>query len=265
MEPHKMFPTGLPVPLPESAPVVASEEEMRFSYLIAMTEQAVLECHPTAAYFRYPYVYGPYQLVPREWCVLRRILDKRPHIILPDGGLTLATHGYAENLAHGVLLSVDKPEASSGQIYNCGDEQTLTLRQVVEIITHTLNYKWEIIGMPDAVATPARPFALQGTSHHRVMDLTKIKSQLGYKDLYSPEQALEKTVHWYLKNPPERGGEIEKRLQDPFDYAGEDRLVAVFKDSMQRMAAVPFNIDTSRPHPYAHPKEPGQQRDHRER
>ena len=54
-------------------------------------------------------------------------------------------------------------------------------------------------------------------------------------------------MQWYLKNQPERGGEIEKRLQDPFDYAGEDRLIAVFKESMQRMAAVPFNIDTSRP------------------
>jgi len=76
---------------------------------------------------------------------------------------------------------------------------------------------------------------------------------------------LKKTTQWLLDNRPEPGGEVEKRLQDPFDYAGEDRLAAVFRDSMQRMAAVPFNIDTSRPHPYAHPKEPGQQRDHRAR
>ncbi len=265
MDPSRNFPTGVLVPLPESAPVVDSEEELRFAYLIATTEQAVLEAHPTAAYFRYPYVYGPYQLVPREWCIIRRILDKRPFIIVPEGGLALSTHGYAENLAHAVLLSVDKPEASAGQIYNCGDEQTLTLRQVVEVIAKTMDHKWEIIGMPDAVAIPARPMSLQETSHHRVVDLTKIKSQLGYRDLYSPVEALAKTTRWYLENQPERSGEIEKRLQDPFDYAGEDRLVAVYKDSLQRLAAVPFNIDTSRPHPYAHPKAPGQQRDHRER
>jgi nucleoside-diphosphate-sugar epimerase len=265
MDPYVLFPVGLKCPVPEDAPVVDSEEELRFAYLIAQTEQIVLDCHPTAAFFRYPYVYGPYQLVPREWCVMRRILDKRPYVILPDGGLTLSTHGYAANLAHAVLLAVDKLEASAGQIYNCGDETQLTLHQVVEVITKTMGYEWEIIGIPNEVAYPARPMALQASSNHRIVDLTKIKNQLGYKDLIPPEEALAKTVQWYLAHPPERGGEIEKRLQDPFNYEAEDQLVAIFKDSLQRMAAIPFDVASDRPHPYAHPKAPGQQRDHRDR
>jgi hypothetical protein len=95
--------------------------------------------------------------------------------------------------------------------------------------------------------------------------LFKIKTEIGYKDIVSPEEGLRKTVQWLLKNRPKPGDEVEVRLQDPFDYAGEDRLAAAYKEGMQRMVAVPFNIDTSRPHPYAHPKEPGQQRDHRAR
>jgi nucleoside-diphosphate-sugar epimerase len=265
MQPDRLFPAGLPVPTPESSPLVASEEELRFSYLIAMTEQVVLEHHPTAAFFRYPYIYGAYQLVPREWSIIRRILDKRPYIILPDGGLTLATHGYAANMAHAVLLAVDKPQASAGQVYNCGDEKTLTLRQTIEVITKAMNYQWEILDVPNAVAIPSRPYAFQETSHHRLMDLFKIKTELGYTDIVSPEEGLKKTTQWLLDNRPEPGGEVEKRLLDPFDYAGEDRLATVFRESMQRMAAVTFNIDTTRPHPYAHPKEPGQQRDHRAR
>jgi len=88
--------------------------------LLATTEQAVLRCHPDGAVFRYPYVYGPYhQLIPREWSIIRRIQDRRHHILLPDDGLILMTHGYAENLAHAVLLAVDQPKASAGQIYNC--------------------------------------------------------------------------------------------------------------------------------------------------
>ena len=97
------------------------------------------------------------------------------------------------------------------------------------------------------------------------MDIFQIKTDLGYKDVVSPEEGLRKTVQWLLDNRPTPGDEVEKRLQDPFDYAGEDRLIAVYKESLQRMAAVPFSIDTSRPHPYAHPKAPGQQRDHRAR
>lgn len=265
MQPNRLFPAGLLAPTPESAPVVASEEELRFSYLIAMTEQVVLDHHPTAAFFRYPYIYGAYQLVPREWCIIRRILDKRPHIILPDGGLTLSTHGYAANMAHAVLLAVDKPQASAGQIYNCGDEQTLTLHQVVEVISKEMNHQWEMVGIPNAVAIPSRPYAFQESSHHRLMDLFKIKTELGYRDMISPEEGLKRTVHWLLANRPRPGDEVEQRLLDPFDYAGEDRLIAAFKEGMQRMAAVPFNIDTTRPHPYAHPKEPGQERDHRAR
>lgn len=265
MEPQVTFPAGLKVPIPESAQLVANEEEHRFSYLIAMTEEVVMQCHPTAAFFRYPYVYGPYQLIPREWCVIRRILDKRPYIILPDGGLTLSTHGYAANLAHAVLLAVDQPEASAGQIYNCGDEMQLSLHQFVEVITRTMDYHWEIVCLPNAVASPARPLVLQATSHHRVMDLSKVKNELGYKDLFPVEEALAKTVRWYLAHPPERGGEIERRLQDPFNYPAEDQLVSIFKESLQRMAAIPFAVESTRPHPYAHPKVPGQQRDHRDR
>ncbi len=265
MEPHRNFPAGMKIPTPESAPLVTSEEEHRFSYLIAMTEEVVMRHHPSATFFRYPYVYGPYQLLPREWCVIRRILDKRTYVILPDGGLFLRTIGYAANLAHAVLLSVDQAEVSAGQIYNCGDEQVFTLHQWVEIIAKAMNYQLEIISLPDEVAFPARPMVLQSSLHHRVMDLSKIKRDLGYKDLIPTEEALAKTVQWYLENPPEPGGEIEQRLQDPFDYPAEDRLVAVFKESLQRMSAIPFDMARNRPHPYAHPKERGQQRDHRDR
>src|SRR6202035_191355 len=69
---------------------------------------------------------------PPEWCIIRRILDKRHTILLPDGGLSLMTHGYAANLAHAVLLAIDNPTAAAGQIYNCGDEEQLSLRQGCE-------------------------------------------------------------------------------------------------------------------------------------
>jgi nucleoside-diphosphate-sugar epimerase len=264
-QPSVNFPSGLKVPVPETAPLVESEEEQRFAYLIASTEQAGLRCHPNGAVFRYPYVYGPYQLVPREWCIIRRILDKRPFIILPDGGLTLMTHGYAANLAHAVLLAVDKPEASAGQIYNCGDEQQLTIRQVAEVIARALNYDLEIVCLPDLAGTPARGLTLQGTSNHKVMDLYKIKSELGYKDLITPEEAIARTVGWYVEHPPERGGDIERWLQDPFDYAAEDRLVGIFRESLERMTEIRFSKVQPTPHPYPHPKVPGQQRDHRNR
>ena len=141
----------------------------------------------------------------------------------------------------------------------------LTLRQTVEIIAKAMNHEWEIVEYSQRRRDSVPPLCLQETSHHRMMDLFKIKTEIGYTDIVSPEEGLRRTRAMVTEQQTKPGDEVEIRLQDPFDYAGEDRLIAAYKESMQRMAAVPFNIDTSRPHPYAHPKEPGQNRDHRAR
>ena len=75
---------------------------------------------------------------------MRRILDGRPFLVLPDDGLSLITFGYVDNLAHALLLAVDQPEASMGEIFNCGDDERLTIRQVAEIITDELHHDWEL-------------------------------------------------------------------------------------------------------------------------
>jgi len=263
-QPAVNFPVGLPTPTPEDAPKVQSEEEHRFSYLIASTEDAVLAAHPTGAVYRYPYVYGPYQLLPREWCVIRRVLDKRPFIILSEGGLGLMTHGYAGNLAHAVLLAVDKPEAAAGQVYNCGDECQFSVRQIVEIIAGEMGHKFEIISLPAEVAYPARGVSLETSPNHKLMDLHKIKQQLGYRDPLPPAEAIRRTARWYIEHQPERGGDIEQRLQDHFDYATEDQLAAIYREAMTRARAFHREVIPT-PHPYPHPKEPNLVRDHRNR
>lgn len=266
MKPGALSPAGMPTPVPEDAPLVANEAEHRFSHLIAQTEQTVLDYHPQAAHFRYPHVYGPRQLVPREWSIIRRVLDRRPHIIVPDAGLSLSTHGYVANLAHSVLLAVDQPEACAGQIYNCGDEAQLTLSQIIETIANKMAHKFEIISLPYALALPARPYTTGSSTHHKMMDISKIKNQLGYRDINPVKEALGLTVDWLLapENRPEPGGDLEERLQDPFDYEGEDRVLEAWGKAVDEVSAVPFEIASHRPHPYAHPKQPGE-RDHRNR
>ncbi|MFT4582716.1 MAG: nucleoside-diphosphate-sugar epimerase [Gammaproteobacteria bacterium] len=264
LTPDLLFPVGLASPVPESAPVVQVEAEHRFSYLIAQTEQTVLDFDPNATHFRYPYVYGPRQLIPSEWSIIRRIVDQRPSIVVADGGINLTTRGYAENLAYCVLLAVDKPEASAGKIYNCGDEQQFTFKQIVEIISQHMGQEIECINMPYEIALPARPYTTELTTHHRLMDISKIQQELDYRDVRPTVEALGLTVDWLLQNRPEPGGELEQRLQDPFNYAGEDKILTEWQACLERIAQIPFEIATERPHPYAHPKNPGE-RDHRNR
>jgi nucleoside-diphosphate-sugar epimerase len=238
MNPELFEPAGLPVPVREDAPQVEREQDDAKGYRIVRTERAVFAAQPDATHFRYPYVYGPYQLVPREWCIVRRVLDGRPFIVLPEDGLTLHHYGYAENLAHAVLLGVDKPGAARGQIYHCADEEVLTLRQVVEIVAGALGRPLEIVSMPWQLATPARPLLAQRLPTHRVFDLGKIQHELGYRDVVPARRALALTAHWLATHPPAPGGQEETVLQDPFDYAAEDRLVAAWRRALASVSEI---------------------------
>jgi nucleoside-diphosphate-sugar epimerase len=240
MNPELWQPRGLPVPTREDAPIVTQESEDAKGWRIARTEEVVFAEHPSAAHFRYPYVYGPYQLVPREWCVVRRILDGRRFLVLPDGGLTLSQYGYAENLAHAVLLAVDRPEASAGQIYNCGDEEVLTLGQIAELIASALERPLELVSMPWSLAICARPMVAQAHPTHRVFDLSKIRTELGYRDVVPAREAMARTARWLAAHPPAPGGPEERALEDPFDYAAEDALVASWRKALASMPAVEF-------------------------
>jgi hypothetical protein len=173
---------------------------------------------------------------------------------LPDGGLTLYAHGYAANLAHAVLLAVDEPDVAAGQSYNCADEEQLTLRQIVEVIARIMGRSLEVKSVPLAVARPAHPLILQGSAGHCVLDLHKIKCELGYRDVVPVLQALNYTVQWLLDHPVEPGSHIDGMLDDPFNYEEEDRLVELHERSLASMREFAFS-QTTKLHPYAHPKE----------
>lgn len=230
----------MPTPVAEDAPLVRNPEDDEKGYRIVRTEEAVFEHHPRATHFRYPYVYGPRQLVPREWLIVRRVLDGRRRIVVADEGLTLHHHGYTENLAHAVLLAVDQPDAAAGKTFNAGDEDVLTVRQVIEVTAGALGHDLEIVSMPYGLATPARPLLAQPLPTHRVLDLARVKRDLGYHDLVAPRDALAHTARWLADHRPEPGGMEETVLTDPFDYDAEDRLIDAWQHTLATMAAVTF-------------------------
>ncbi|HZQ57629.1 MAG TPA: hypothetical protein VFA84_06325 [Acidimicrobiales bacterium] len=236
MNPWLHEPAGLPVPAREDAPTVAEAPEDEKGYRIARTEEAVLESHPGAAHFRYPYVYGPYQLAPREWLVVRRILDGRQRMVVPDDGLTLHHHGFTENLAHAVLLAVDHDGASG--IFNVGDEEVLTVRQVIDVIATELGHPLELVSMPFDIAVPARPLIAQPLPTHRVMDLGRVRGELGYRDVVPARRAVALSARWLADHPPARGGPEEHVLADPFDYTAEDRLMDAWSSALAALPPV---------------------------
>ena len=237
MNPQLAGPGGLGVPLYESDPLVTRAGQDEKGWRIVRTEQALFDTIAGATHFRYPYVYGRYQLVPREWLIVRRLLDGRRRIILPDGGLTLHSFGYAENIAHALLLAVDNPAASKGKIYNVADTRVLTLHQVVSTIAAHMGKDVELVNMPWELAIPSRPLVMQPQTSHRVQDVSALRYDLGYTDKVEPHQALRDTVDWLLANRPQPGGVEEMVLEDPFDYAAEDQLIEAWLRLKEQMPA----------------------------
>ncbi len=248
---------GVSVPLliKEDAALFRDEKKNKFTYLMTLTEEAVMAAHSEGAYratlLRFPMIYGPRQVAPREWCIMRRILDGRSQLIVPDGGLKLERRGYADNVAAAVLLVVDKPSESAGQIYNVGDERVWSLKEWVDAVAGIMGRRWELVSMPFSLARPARPYG--GRNFHWVPDIEKIRTRLGYRDETPAEEGLRRTVRWYLQHPPEPGGEIERVLQDPFDYETEDKLIAAYQagvEGIRDLCGGSFRFL----HGYAHPK-----------
>lgn len=229
-------PWGYPVPVSETFPTATIREEGDRSFKVARAEREFFGHIERGDYqgciLRLPYVYGPGQLVPREWSIIRRVLDGRDRILLPDGGLALLSHGYGVNLAHAILLAADQPHAATGKAFNVGDEQTFCLRQWVEVIADEMGANASVVSMPDIPGHPSTAIVNHQRAFARVMDISRIKQDLGYCDVVAPLDALRETVRWYLNNPIERGSELERNLQDPFDYAMEDAILTRL-DAMQ--------------------------------
>jgi nucleoside-diphosphate-sugar epimerase len=237
-------PPGLPVPVREDADLVRDDTVDSKGYRIVRTEEAVYDAHPGAAHFRYPYMYGPWQPVPREWSIVRRVLDGRRRLVVADDGLTLHHHGYTENVAAAVLRAIVHPELSAGTIFNVGDEEVLTVRQVVELCAAALGAELELISMPYDLAVPAHPLLAQPLPTHRVMDLSLLHHQLGHRDVVPAREAIGRTARWLAEHRPEPGGQEEMILTDPFDYDAEDALIDSW---LAARASVTVPEFTSRP------------------
>ena len=252
---------GLPQPVPETAPL---KKEPKLLRQIWLTEQIIMEAHNrgdfSATILRYPGVYGPRQTMPMDWSIVKRILDGRKYFILPDSGLSFLTMGYAENTAHAMLLVVDNPEKTAGQIYNVRDGVALTLRQKVDLITSIMNYEWEMVNIPIDLARPSWPYTTRWFDverlhllQHNLPDISKLKIDLGYQDIVPVEEGIKRTVEWLIENPPDEK-EYETKSGDRFNYAAEDRLIQEFKEFAEKARAIPFEVRYR--HSYDHPKEP---------
>jgi nucleoside-diphosphate-sugar epimerase len=261
-----IYETELSRPAGEDAP---RDLNHKIYVKIVETEGVLLDAHRAGLFelthLRYPNLYGPRQLAPREWSVIRRIRDGRRRLPVLDAGLTLESRCYVDNAAHAVLLAIDHPDVCAGQMYNVVDEHTPSDADRIRAIAAAMGAEVELVSFPRSAGRPAWYWGIgrslrwgsDGTpppTAHALVEMAKMKRDVGYTDLVDFPTATERTVNWYLENPPALAGEEERQLGDPFDYGAEDAFLAAHDRFLGECAALPFE-DVVYRHQYDHPKQ----------
>ena len=258
LQPETVAPYGMAVNAREDGPLADGTEPVpRFAALIRSAERAVLDRAAAGAYrgtvVRYPAIYGPRNLVPWEWSVIRRIQDRRSRMILPDNGLWIISRAAARNAAELVLKVVDHPDVANGQAYNAADDDQFTVRQWAEAVAGIMGAELEFIGIPSELARSALIELLPPTARpHILIDNAKAKRELGYQQVVAAADAMVEAVAWLCANPVTR----EQYPQYPakFDYAAEDRLIDAYRRASAWVREQAPDDSPDVKHPMAHPK-----------
>jgi UDP-glucose 4-epimerase len=95
---------------------------------------------------------------------------------------------YVGNAIQALTRAADAPEVS-GNVYNVGTGQSVTVRDLVAALNRVLGTEIE------PTYGPARP----GDVKFSMADITPTRDDLGYEPLVTFEDGLTRTVEWYLE------------------------------------------------------------------
>jgi nucleoside-diphosphate-sugar epimerase len=171
---------------------------------------------------RLPAVHGEGDYQHRFWMVQQRYDAKRPFVIGQEAQFEWRwPRAYAGNVAQALALAVTD-ERAAGRIYNAPTDEPLTQREWHLEYGRIAGWEGEIIGLPDEYLPPHMK-ERNNYAQDIVVDASRMRDELAYEDLFSVDEAVQRTLAWTRANPPER---YNPRL---LDYALEDQAVAAYR------------------------------------
>jgi nucleoside-diphosphate-sugar epimerase len=154
---------------------------------------------------RPPFVYGPWNNLPRENWFWDRIVAGRP-VIVPDRGETLFQWAGAKDVAW-VLAECTTNPTAKGQAFNVADAQPLTHAEFVDRIATVAGKPVEKVFVPRSRIRElggnafGKPLYFGATLDAEVdfsVSIAKARRELGYHPT-DPMAALAETFEWYLR------------------------------------------------------------------
>src|SRR5690625_1501192 len=218
-------PPRFPVPIPETGSTVPATAAGYAGGKVRY-EAAWLAAGLPVTVLRPGAIHGRYARNPREWYVLKRILDGRRHVVLAHGGSSRFQTTAARTIAELVRLAAAHP---GRRVLNAADPQAPTVAEIVAAVAVDR-------GASLAVHTlPGRPQGTLGMNpwavpHPMVLDMTAAARELGYRPVTDYAGALTDYLDWLEQVA---AGDWRAELTDfptgvldLFDYQSEDAWLA---------------------------------------
>jgi nucleoside-diphosphate-sugar epimerase len=168
---------------------------------------------------RLPMVYGPGDPLHRFYPVVKRVVDRRRHIIFPE---TLAAwsspRGYVENVAAAIARAATDDRAAR-RIFNVCEEPSFSELEWAKKITSEMRWDGEFIVLP-VDRTPRHLLKPGNAAQDWTASSARIRQELGYEEPVAIDEAIRRTIDWQRKNAPA----VESSAQ--FDYVAEDAAIA---------------------------------------
>ncbi|HEX8921876.1 MAG TPA: NAD-dependent epimerase/dehydratase family protein, partial [Pyrinomonadaceae bacterium] len=224
-----------PVPLNEDAPLRESlypyraraegKDDFKYHYDKILVERVLMSDEDLpGTVLRLPAVYGAGDPQHRLYGYLKRMDDRRSHIILGEEQARWRwTRGDVESIAEAIALAVTD-ERAINRVYNVGERDALTESDWVRSIGQVAGWDGEVITAP-ADSLPEHLAAKVDYAHHLFTDTSRLRTELGYNERRSREEALRRTIEWERANPPAEAFPAE------LEYAAEDALLEKLKNA----------------------------------
>ena len=184
-----------------------------------MEEIALSDPELPGTVLRLPMTYGPGDPLHRFHHILKRMDDGRPSIIFPDDVAAWRTpRGYVENVGAAIALAAASDRAS-WRIYNICESESFSELEWARKIASAIGWTGEFIVLPRE-QTPKHLIMPAKIEQHLVASSQRIRSELGYREPVSRDEAIRRTIEWERTNQP------KQPLYMPFKYAEEDEALA---------------------------------------
>lgn len=168
---------------------------------------------------RLPMVHGPADPARRFFPILRRVADHRTHILFEESmAKWVPPRGYVENVAEAIALcAID--DRAAGRIYNIADDPAFNELDWARKIAAAAGWTGEFAVLSkDRIPRHLQPPG--NVAQHWTTSTSRIRAELGYREIASIEEGIRRTVASDLPDLP------REFWMHPIDYWAEDRALA---------------------------------------